>query len=117
MKNTITIIYPADFTYMYNINSDNCHDDILFDIFNEWNDGSGCECEVFKNFRVRSMSVGDVVGINNHWYQCMPIGWKKISVAEVLQLETDVQNHPLYKQGPWFALKQVLEENNLLVEI
>lgn len=116
MKNTITVIYPAERTFMYDINTNKDHDDTLFDVFNAWNDGSGYECELFLSERIRSMGVGDVVGIDGHWYLCMPVGWKKVSIMDVIRLEKDVESHPLYKDGAWFALRRVLDENNMMVE-
>ena len=116
MKTTITIIYPAYRTFMYDIETDIDHDDILSDVFGDWNAGSGSECELFLSERTRSMGVGDVVGIDGHWYLCMPIGWKKISIMEVIRLEKDVETHPLYKEGAWFALQRVLDESDMMVE-
>ena len=115
-KDTITVIYPAHITYMYDIVSDDNHTDLLEQIFAQWNDGSGDECEFFSKSHIRSLGVGDIVGISGHWYMCMPMGWKKISITEVVNLEKLVEQHPLYKQGAWFALRRVLEENNFLVE-
>ena len=55
--------------------------DILAAVWDDWNNGSGRECELFKKLEVRSMMVGDYVHILRRdktgvWHECLPIGWR-----------------------------------------
>lgn len=48
----------------------------------QWNAGSGYESQEFYDAEVRSMSVGDVVELDDTMYQCKGIGWEEIEVTE-----------------------------------
>ena len=55
--------------------------DILDAVWEDWNNGSGRECTLFKKLEVRSMMVGDYVSIlrpkvASVWHECLPIGWR-----------------------------------------
>ncbi len=50
--------------------------DILDAVWEDWNNGSGRECTLFKKLEVRSMMVGDYVSIRGVWHECLPIGWR-----------------------------------------
>ena len=50
--------------------------DILDAVWEQWNAGSGRECDLFKKLEVRSMMVGDYVCVNGKWHECLPIGWR-----------------------------------------
>ena len=55
--------------------------DILDAVWEQWNNGSGKECDLFKKLEVRSMMVGDYVSIlrptvASVWHECLPIGWR-----------------------------------------
>ena len=55
--------------------------DILSAVWEQWNNGSGKECDLFKKLEVRSMMVGDYVHILRRdktgvWHECLPIGWR-----------------------------------------
>jgi len=54
------------------------HDDpdILSAVWEQWNAGSGNECQQFLKLDVRSMMVGDYVSINGVWHECLPFGWR-----------------------------------------
>jgi len=51
--------------------------DILFAVWEDWNNGSGRECTLFKKLEVRSMMVGDYVCVKGVWHECLPLGWRK----------------------------------------
>jgi len=55
--------------------------DILDAVWEQWNAGSGEECDLFKKLEVRSMMIGDYVSILRHpipsvWHECLAIGWR-----------------------------------------
>ena len=55
--------------------------DILDAVWEQWNNGSGKECDLFKKLEVRSMMVGDYVHILRRdktgvWHECLAIGWR-----------------------------------------
>ena len=55
--------------------------EILDAVWEQWNNGSGNECDLFKKLEVRSMMVGDYVSIlrptvASVWHECLPIGWR-----------------------------------------
>lgn len=49
---------------------------ILDDIFYKFN------IDHPKNFNNRSLSSGDIVEINNIYYLCLSVGWKKINISK-----------------------------------
>lgn len=55
--------------------------DILDAVWEDWNNGSGRECTLFKKLEVRSMMVGDYVSIlrptvASVWHECLAVGWR-----------------------------------------
>ena len=50
--------------------------DILGAVWEQWNAGSGNECQQFLKLCVRSMMVGDYVSVNGVWHECLAIGWR-----------------------------------------
>lgn len=50
-------------------------------LWREWNAGSGYESEKFHDVEERSMSVGDVVEINDTYYQAQDFGFEEITVG------------------------------------
>lgn len=50
--------------------------DILDAVWEQWNAGSGRECDLFMKLEVRSMSVGDYVCIRGIWHECLSVGWR-----------------------------------------
>ena len=55
----------------------------LAEVFAGWNAGSGQEWPGFLSEKVRSLSVGDFVKIENDWFQCNSFGWKLVDEAYV----------------------------------
>lgn len=50
--------------------------DILSAVYEDWNNGSGRECTLFKKLEVRSLSVGDYVCVRGVWHECLSVGWR-----------------------------------------
>lgn len=107
-KNIITVIYPDEAVYTYIAINNLSTKDNLERVFATWNHGSGMECTLFIHSKKRSLSVNDIVAVNNVYYQCQSFGWKKVSAKYVNQLEKDVANHPRRFEGAWFALSDVM---------
>ena len=112
MKETIVkIIYPGELSATYVVSADitATTDDILEIVFGDWNAGSRRECPMFCRMKCRSLSVNDIVIVENKAYQCLGSGWKKVSKKYVEDLENKVVNHPRYISGAWFALSSIMD--------
>lgn len=82
-------------------------------LFASYNHGSGQECGLFLTRNMRSMSVNDCVCIRNQWYQCLSVGWKKVSPEFVSFLEQEVVRHTLFTiHGAWFCLQDVMRAHS-----
>jgi hypothetical protein len=115
IKNIITVIYPDEFTASFVIKTNGQlvdHNDILEMVFDQWNEGSNRECELFRNSKIRSLGVNDIVCVNGTYYQCASFGWNEVTPEYVNKLEADVANHPRRKDGAWFTLEDVMWERN-----
>ena len=68
------------------------HREKLEEIFDGFNAGSGLECRLFSMTpKMRSMSVGDFVRIEDQWYQCASGDWIKVTperVEEVMAMSS-----------------------------
>lgn len=88
----------------------------LEQIFDWFNGGIGVEHRLFKS--MRSLSSGDFVGIDRQWYQCLGIGWRKVSFDFVRKIEDEVQKRMTAakmnnkQEFPWFILNQLKWEQN-----
>jgi len=113
-NNKITVIYPDEFTASFVIKADSTtdHYDLLEMVFDQWNEGSNRECELFRNSKIRSLGVNDIVCVNGTYYQCASFGWNEVDQDYVNKLEADVANHPRRKDGAWFTLEDVMWERN-----
>ena len=111
-KNLIHVIYPADKVVSFVHYSDDTVENILEVVFGMFNHGSNSESELFLNSKCRSLSVNDIILLNGVYFQCLSIGWKKVSTEYVNQLEEDVENNPNMIHGPWFALQDVMYMKN-----
>jgi hypothetical protein len=68
-------------------------DQLLEDIFAQWNDGSGQECLIFSNNKtIRSLSVGDFVEVDGVWYRCEGMGWKVVEDTFVIRWFAEMAN-------------------------
>ena len=115
IKNIITVIYPDEFTASFVIKTNGQvvdHNDILEMVFDQWNEGSNRECELFRNSKIRSLGVNDIVCVNGTYYRCASFGWNEVDQDYVNKLEADVANHPRRKDGAWFTLEDVMWERN-----
>jgi len=101
--------------------------DILDAVWEDWNNGSGRECTLFKKLEVRSMMVGDYVCVNGVWHECLPIGWRiNVPWEEVLGKverkdfsdvsEDDVKKALINKleQDRWW--EGMIKNNDILLE-
>lgn len=48
----------------------------------QWNRGSGYESSEFTDAEERSMSIGDVVEIDDQYYLAAPIGFEEIDIYD-----------------------------------
>ena len=108
-RNIIHIIYPAESVYSYVMETDASVENILEYVFSGWNHGSGVESKIFINSKKRSLSVNDIVAVNELYFQCLSFGWKEVTAEFVNDLEEEVENNPLtLSHGPWFGLNEVM---------
>ena len=107
-KNLVHVILPSDKVISFVHESDDRVEDILEAVFGMFNHGSGIESELFLKSKCRSLSVNDIILLNGVYFQCLPCGWKEVSMDFVNQLEEDVENNPNMVHGPWFALNDVM---------
>jgi hypothetical protein len=76
----ITIIYPNERIFTFERQMESSQEKLLESIFAEWNNGSQNESEIFLSMRVRSLSVGDIVGIEDRFFKCASSGWSEVTV-------------------------------------
>ena len=107
-RNIVHIIYPCEKVISFIHESDDTVDSILESAFAMFNHGSGVESEMFLNSKCRSLSVNDIVGINNKYYLCESFGWKEVTAEFVNDLEEEVENNPNMIHSPWHALQDVM---------
>jgi hypothetical protein len=108
MKKVI-VNYPGDNLITINLEDAPSHEQILAKVFASCNHGSGQECEEFKNAKTRSLSVNDLVKIDDQWYQCSSFGWKEVTEEFVDEIEKLVVDHPnLSLYGEWSALYDIM---------
>ena len=112
MKHAVTVVYPDLYFFPYTITSKETDPAKLLErIFKEWNHGSGKECKLFIDNRVNSLSVNDIVILNDKNYLCLEAGWEVISTAEVLSIEKAVATHPeRHSKGTSYVLQKVMDE-------
>jgi hypothetical protein len=69
------------FAYTRSLPSD---DHALEDAYREFNIGEGPLARDYRERKLRSLSVGDVVAIGDRYYACADAGWERLSVPIVL---------------------------------
>lgn len=99
--------------------------DILEQIFAWFNAGSNRECDAFLSQQMRSLSSNDFVCLNGQWWQCMNVGWEKVTQEFVDAVCAEVRYHPDYlseARSAWSALdrvmsarRQAIKENKLKI--
>ena len=107
-KNLVHVIYPADKVVSFVHYSDDTVENILEVVFGMFNHGSYSESELFLKSNYRSLSVNDIVGINDKYYLCESFGWKEVTAEFVNDLEEEVENNPYMIHSPWHALQNVM---------
>lgn len=109
MRHCITVRYPGEFSKSFVTERRNTNDQgILRQIFDEWNAGSGRESCTFLASQCRSLSINDLVGIDERIYQCASPGWEPVTLDYAIQLEHEVRNHPLFNVDPMVALDRIM---------
>lgn len=105
-----------DWTSYYNSYHDD--PDILSAVWEQWNAGSGNECQQFLKLKVRSMMVGDYVHIlgpeGGVWHECLPFGWRiNVPWEEVMgDKPKDKKGHKITEKDIKDTLiKNLLERN------
>lgn len=116
MNNTrleiVRILYPGEFScgFAARYPEGTTNREILAQVFDEWNDGSGKEGSIFKYHHVRSLSVNDIVQVGVFYYQCKPCGWEKVSRRFAEQINEEVRNRPSPKKvSAWGYLHNLME--------
>jgi hypothetical protein len=97
MRDVVHIVHPEGFQATINrerINDDEPQAQTLFD---EWNHGSGRESTEFLEAEVRSLSVGDFVGINGTYWQVLPSGFEMVKLKYVNRILKEVRTNLLEK--------------------
>ena len=109
-RRTIKIIQPCEKTVIFPVNTDKTDLNLLEDVFDWFNGGSGKESPLFTN--MRSLSVNDFVIIDDNIYQCASVGWKNVDedymymiINNVTDLvDADTNNH----YSPWYFLNEIM---------
>lgn len=116
MKREITVWLPGETIVPFDEECSETNSEALEQIFAWFNAGSGNEHRLFK--AMRSLSVGDFVGIDRQWFQCLSIGWRNVSFDFVRKIEDAVQHRMNVavannkQESPWFILNSMKHEQN-----
>ena len=108
MKNTVTLIYPADRTFTFARPKGEAKD-VVEQVFAMFNAGSSQECFQFLDSQARSMSVNDFIRVDDTWYQCCSAGWRVVTreyINNVVEL-VESQLNPL-TSSPWSVLNEIV---------
>lgn len=109
MKHTIVVNYIGNIARTFVFDSTLEDEALLEQVFAWFNNGSGQECAMFLESKMRSLSVNDCVRLDGQWYQCRVVGWEKVSEQFVDDLEREVVQHPLFTiNGCWFCLNDIM---------
>lgn len=108
MKNLIQVMYPDESVHSYVLYSEQTVERVLETVFNEWNYGSGVECEQFVRSKKRSLSVNDIVCVNGAYFQCASMGWTPVDIAYVDDLEKSVALSKYRDTSAYMALSEVM---------
>jgi hypothetical protein len=111
MKSQVKVLYPDAEVFEFEMEHEGDHESLLEQIFAEWNNGSGQECERFLNAKCRSLSLNDFVTIDGDDYQCRGIGWCHVTPLFVNRIERLVALHPKRfdpEYSVWACLEQVM---------
>ena len=96
---------------VYEFEHDGSAEEALEVVFARFNSGSGQECEAFLKSGARSLSVNDFVRLDDQWWQCMSMGWEKVSPEYVHAVESRVSDYLFHypHASPWQALGEVMD--------
>jgi len=106
---TFTVNYPAEKSFTLTVR-DNCSQkELLEKIFEQFNHGSGKECDFFLGNHMRSLSVHDFVKVDGQWFQCASIGWNPVTREYVDRIEGAVIDSPSFTaRGARAALQELM---------
>lgn len=84
----IHVVYPEGFqkTYVTDVGP------TAQEVFDHWNHGSGREHKEFLEAEVRSLSVGDFIGINGTYWQVLPSGFEMVKLKYVNRILKEVRD-------------------------
>jgi hypothetical protein len=85
-QSSSTDLIPFHVTFGLGVNDKATDEQILEKIFDGFNRGSGNEWNLFRFAHIRSMSVGDMVALDDRWYECDHCGWKKSDILNAVAL-------------------------------
>lgn len=103
-KTSVVIKYPGELAMYVTIDHTfgESENQILERVFEGFNGGSPNEHPEFIRQRCRSLSVGDFVNVNDTWYCCESMGWRKCEMSEPDDFNRQVLSHPKFDEwGAW----------------
>ena len=93
--------------FHYEASDSDSHNDVLNRAWESFNNGSGREDASYFARRLRSLSVGDVVMIDNKAYSCEGVGWQERRLAE-LRTVTAAQAEQIIRARYEFGPRETL---------
>lgn len=109
MKHTITVNLIGDAARTFVLESDLSVDALLEIVFGQFNHGSNRESALFLKSGMRSLSKHDCVRVDGQWYQCLSMGWGKVTEDFINDLEKQVVHHPAFNfYGAWYCLEDIM---------
>jgi hypothetical protein len=97
---SVTEVYACDETDVGPDVDDRCLADRAFQLFNVGDDPAFGEPDpralVYRERGNRSLSVGDVVGIDDRFYSCDSFGWSEMTERPLIQQQHNDGTTPLY---------------------
>ena len=112
-KTSVVIKYPGECNIYVSIEHSEgaTVEEILEKTFEGFNAGSPNEHPEFIRQRCRSLSVGDFVNVNDTWYCCESMGWRKCRGGEAYDFSSQVLRHPKFNEWGAWACSQDLRWN------
>ena len=112
MKNTVHIVYLEGSQRVFSRETQATNPcDVPQELFDEWNHGSGRESKEFIDSHFRSLSVGEFVGIDGTYWQCVSNGWDMCKLAYVNKILNQVQENTRADESYRFARELVSKIN------
>jgi hypothetical protein len=85
---TVTVIYPgeATFGFCYKLNPNDSHDQVLEQVYNNFNKASKDLSSVYS-LKKRTLGINDIVRIEKTYYQRELNTWREVTEEYVVELE------------------------------